>query len=70
MDKITKFERTRMVGARALQISSGAPTLLKLSEKELEEIKYSPIEIAKRELEAGVLPITVFRETPHLESEE
>ncbi|MCD6464071.1 DNA-directed RNA polymerase subunit K [Candidatus Woesearchaeota archaeon] len=62
---MTRFEKARLLGARALQLSMGAPMLVKLSKKELEEIKYNPIEIAKRELEAGVLPISVKRVFPH-----
>ncbi len=62
---MTRFEKARLLGARALQLSMGAPMLVKLSKKELEEIKYNPIEIAKKELEAGILPITVKRVFPH-----
>lgn len=62
--KYTKYEIARMIGSRALQISMGAPFLVKLSEKELEDIGYNPIEIAKKEFEADVLPITVRRPLP------
>ncbi len=61
----TKYERARIIGSRALQLSQGAPMLIKLSKKELEEIKYDPIEIARREFEAGVIPIDVRRVLPH-----
>ena len=57
----TKYERARMIGSRALQLSMGAPFLLKLSDKDLDKLKFNPIEIAIQELEAGVLPITVKR---------
>ena len=57
----SKYERARLIGARALQISQGAPLLVKLSEDDLISIKYNPIEIAKREFEAGVLPIDIKR---------
>jgi len=60
----TKYEIARMVGSRALQISMGAPFLVKMSEKDLESIGYNPIEIAKKEFEEGVLPITVRRPMP------
>ncbi len=63
----TKFEKARLIGSRALQISQGAPFLIKLSKKELEEIHYDPIEIAKREFEAGVIPIEIKRIYPHME---
>ena len=60
-EKLTKYEKARMLGSRALQIAMGAPFLVKLSEKDLEDIGYNPVEIAKLELEKGVLPITVKR---------
>jgi DNA-directed RNA polymerase subunit K len=60
----TKYERARMLGSRALQLSMGAPFLVKLSKEDLEKIKYSPIAIATLEFEEGVLPITVRRPTP------
>ena len=61
----TKYEKARIIGSRALQISQGAPMLIKLSKKELEEVKYNPIEIARREFEADVIPIDVRRVLPH-----
>ncbi|MBN2454253.1 DNA-directed RNA polymerase subunit K [Candidatus Woesearchaeota archaeon] len=55
----TKYEKARIIGSRALQISMGAPFMLKLSDKELEELKYQPIAIAKLEFEKGLIPIEV-----------
>ncbi len=52
--KFTRYERARIIGARALQISMGAPVLIDVDKKE-------PIEIALMELEKGVIPITVKR---------
>jgi len=57
----TKYEKARMIGSRALQLSMGAPFLIKLSTEELEQMKYDCIEIAQREFEEGILPITVRR---------
>ncbi len=62
--KLTKYERARIIGARALQIAMGAPIFLKLSKKDLETIRYDPISIAKKELEAEVIPLTVKRPLP------
>jgi DNA-directed RNA polymerase subunit K/omega len=59
--RITVFERARLIGARALQISQGAPLMVKLSTEELEKLKYNPVEIAKREYNEGVLPIVIKR---------
>jgi len=60
----TKYERARMLGSRALQIAMGAPFMLEFSKDDLEKMKYNPIEIAKKELDAGVLPLTVKRPVP------
>lgn len=57
----TKYEKARMIGSRALQLSMGAPFLLKLTEQDLEKIKYDPIEVAIMEFNEKVLPITVKR---------
>lgn len=68
--KFTKYEKARMLGSRALQIAMGAPFLVKLNKKELEAIKYNPIEIAKKEFEEGIIPITVERPLPEKEKAE
>ena len=59
--RLTKYEKARLIGARAFQISMGAPIKVKLDSKDLERIKYNPIEIAKMEFEKGVLPLKVKR---------
>lgn len=64
MEHQTKYEVARMIGSRALQIAMGAPFLIKLTEEQLEKIGYNPIRIAQKELEAGVLPITIKRPLP------
>ncbi len=69
-EKFSKYEKARMIGSRALQIGMGAPFLIKVSEKELEEFNYNPIEIAKREFDAGVMPITVKRPMPKVPKKE
>ena len=60
----SKYEKARMVGSRALQLSVGAPFLLKVDEKTLRSMQYNPVRIALREFEEGVLPITVRRPIP------
>ena len=57
--RMTRFEKARIIGARALQISMGAPLLIETS-----KAFTNPIEIAIKELEAGVLPITIRRRLP------
>ena len=66
----TKYEKARILGSRALQISMGAPYLIKISKKQLEDMKYNPLEIAKLEFDAGAIPITVIRPLPEVEGAE
>ena len=62
--KYTRYEKARMIGSRALMISMGAPFRVPLSEKDLEGLSYDPVRIAKKEFEAGVIPLTVKRPLP------
>jgi len=57
--KMTKFEKARIIGARALQLAMGAPSLIKVSED-----TKSPMLMALKELEDDVIPITVRRSMP------
>jgi DNA-directed RNA polymerase subunit K len=49
-----RYEKARIIGARALQVSYGAPILIETQQTE-------PILIAAQEYDAGVLPFTVKR---------
>ncbi|KYC44563.1 MAG: DNA-directed RNA polymerase subunit K [Candidatus Methanofastidiosum methylothiophilum] len=51
----TKYEKVRIIGARALQISLGAPILIETS-------TLDPIRIAQEEMKKEVIPITVIRD--------
>lgn len=53
----TRFEKARIIGARALQITMGAPILVKIPKEMID-----PIKIATLEFEKEVIPITVLRE--------
>ena len=64
----TKYEKTRILGARALQIAIDAPLLKNISNKKLEEIEYNPMDIAQEELEADSLPITIKQPMPKKKS--
>lgn len=57
-DQLTRFEVSRLVGARSLQISLGAPILIKTEEP------LSSIELAKLEFKNKIIPITIKRELP------
>ena len=57
---LTRFERARIIGARSLQLSLGAPTLVDSS------IKFNDtISIAVAELNSRVLPISIRRILPN-----
>lgn len=64
MSSFTKYEKARIIGARALQLAMGAPMMTELKEDGLKEIKFDPIKIAMKELESNVLPITIKRPLP------
>ena len=53
----TRFEKARIVGARALQISLGAAVLIDYPEDMLD-----PVDIAMLEYDEGMVPITVKRD--------
>lgn len=57
MAEISRFERARVIGARALQIALGAPVLIKTSSKD-------PLEIAEKEYDDGKIPMSVVRVLP------
>ena len=57
--KMTRFEKARIVGARSLQISMGAPILIEVTKTDT-----NPIDIAVKELKAKTLPITIRRTLP------
>ncbi len=57
-DKINRFERARIIGARSLQISSGAPILVPVEPEEA----LDPILVAQMEFHEDKIPITVLRE--------
>jgi len=58
MDKITRFERARLVSARALQLSFGAPPLAKPAQG------MTSYDLSTKELEEGLLPLVVVRRYP------
>jgi DNA-directed RNA polymerase subunit K len=49
-----RYEKARIIGARALQVAYGAPVLIDTEQTQ-------PILIAAEEYDAGVLPFTVKR---------
>ena len=54
-----RFERTRIISARALQLSLGAPALVKIPSAMIRAE-----DVAKLELDKEVLPISVIRIMP------
>jgi len=67
--EFSKYERARIIGARGLQISMDAPLLTDMKEEELEGVNYDPLRIAEKELDDGVLPISVNKPMPEKKEE-
>ncbi|MDP6459610.1 MAG: DNA-directed RNA polymerase subunit K [Candidatus Hydrothermarchaeota archaeon] len=61
--KFTRFEKARIIGARALQLAMGAPPLI----ANIDDI-FDPIITAIRELEKEAIPLTVRRNMPEKKS--
>lgn len=53
----TRFEKARIIGARALQITMGAPPILR-EKKNITDV----VEIAEKEYNKGVIPINALRD--------
>ena len=51
--KLTRFEKARLIGARALQLSLGATPLVDISDS------IDPVDIATLELKENVIPLKV-----------
>ena len=63
-ENFTRYEKARILGARALQIAMNAPLLIKISPEDLEEIHYDSLKIAEVELESNILPISIKKPFP------
>ncbi len=59
MTRLTRFELTRVLSARALQLSLGAPPLVK-GTKDL-----SMLSVAEKEITEKVLPLSILRNYPN-----
>lgn len=66
--EFTKYEKARILGARALQVAMDAPLLTDIEKDNLEELNYDPMEIAKIEFDKDVLPISVKQPMPKKKS--
>ncbi|VDQ05890.1 unnamed protein product [Trichobilharzia regenti] len=55
---LTKYERARVLGARALQLSMSAPVMVELDGER------DPLKIAEKELRANKIPIVIRRYLP------
>ena len=57
---LTRFEKARIMGARALQLSLGAPVFIKIPKNAA-----TSLEIAMEELKQRVIPIVIKRTLPN-----
>lgn len=65
----TKYEKARILGARALQIAMNAPLLIKINQEDLEKIKFDALKIAEIELNSDILPISIRKPFPEKKHE-
>jgi DNA-directed RNA polymerase subunit K/omega len=54
---LTKYEKARLIGARALQLTMGAPPLVKPPKGTISAVRMSQIEFERK-----VVPLQVIRE--------
>ena len=57
---LTRFEKARIMGARALQLSLGAPTFIDIT-----ETAATSLDIAMEELDQRLIPISIRRVLPN-----
>ena len=57
---LTRFEKARIMGARALQLSLGAPTFI-----DIPETAATSLDIAMEELDQRLIPISIRRVLPN-----
>ncbi len=69
VEELTKYEKARILGARALQIAMNAPLLIKITEEDLEKIKFDALKIAEVELNSNILPISIKKPFPKKKEE-
>ncbi|MBI4399174.1 DNA-directed RNA polymerase subunit K [Candidatus Micrarchaeota archaeon] len=55
--ELTRFEKARLIGARALQLANGAPPLIEVVEGLL-----NPVDVAFKEFGIGIIPLEILRE--------
>lgn len=58
--RLTKFEKARIIGLRALELSLGAPPLIPLPQNN----RPNAVEIARQEVEKKILPLIIGRRMP------
>ncbi|MEW6294731.1 MAG: DNA-directed RNA polymerase subunit K [Candidatus Diapherotrites archaeon] len=59
MEALTRFEKARIISARALQLSLGAPPLVEVPKAS------SPIDVAGAEFNEKMIPLVVLRRYPN-----
>ncbi|MCX6801403.1 MAG: DNA-directed RNA polymerase subunit omega [Candidatus Diapherotrites archaeon] len=59
MVRLTRFEMTRVLSARSLQLSLGAPPMVKGTRE------MSMLEVSEKEYNEHVLPLSILRKYPN-----
>ena len=64
LTRLTKFEKSRIIGVRATQLESGAPPTIDITGM------HDSIEIAEKEFIAGTIPLIIVRKFPNGNAQE
>jgi DNA-directed RNA polymerase subunit K len=67
--EFSKYEKARILGARALQIAMNAPLLIKITPEDLEKINFDALKIAEIEFNSNALPISIKKPFPDRKEE-
>jgi len=59
IQSITKYEKTRILGVRATQLSNGAKPMTQIGNLR------DPLKIAEKEYKEGTIPISIIRTFPN-----
>lgn len=61
MEKLNKFERTRIIAARALELGRGAKPKVKLTKYKDQKLSEYYTKVAEEELKKGVIELEIYR---------
>jgi len=61
-DKMNKFEKVRIISARALELTSGAIPKIDITDMKRPIMEKDYVVIAQKELDAGLLDLEIYKQ--------